>query len=51
MMEAYYIQYPGINHKVKEYKKECIYVYNGVILLGIRNQHTANQLYFNFKIF
>ena len=23
-----YIQYPGINHNGKEYKKECIYVYN-----------------------
>ena len=22
------IQYPGINHDGKEYKKECIYVYN-----------------------
>ena len=23
-----YIQYPGINHYGKEYKKECISVYN-----------------------
>ena len=23
-----YIQYPGTNHNGKEYKKECIYVYN-----------------------
>ena len=23
-----YIQYPGIGHNGKEYKKECIYVYN-----------------------
>ena len=23
-----YIQYPGINHNGKEYKKECIYIYN-----------------------
>ena len=23
-----YIQYPGINPNEKEYKKECIYVYN-----------------------
>ena len=23
-----YIQYPMINHNGKEYKKECIYVYN-----------------------
>ena len=23
-----YIQYPGINHNGKEYKKECICVYN-----------------------
>ena len=23
-----YIQYPGINHNGKEYRKECIYVYN-----------------------
>ena len=23
-----YIQYPRINHNGKEYKKECIYVYN-----------------------
>ena len=23
-----YIQYPGINHNGKEYKKECIYMYN-----------------------
>ena len=22
-----YIQYPGINHNGKEYKRECIYVY------------------------
>jgi len=21
-----YIQYPGINHKGKEYKKECVYI-------------------------
>ena len=23
-----YIQYPGINHNGKEYKKECRYMYN-----------------------
>ena len=23
-----YIQYPGINHNGKEYKKECIHMYN-----------------------
>ena len=23
-----YILYPGINHNGKEYKKECMYVYN-----------------------
>ena len=23
-----YMQYPGINHNGKEYKKACIYVYN-----------------------
>ena len=23
-----YIQYPVINHNGKEYKKECVYVYN-----------------------
>ena len=23
-----HIQYPGINHNGKEYKKECIYMYN-----------------------
>ena len=28
-----YIQYPGINHNGKEYKNECIYVYNWVTLL------------------
>ena len=22
-----YIQYPGINHNEKEYKKQCIYIY------------------------
>ena len=23
-----YIQYPVINHNVKEYEKECVYMYN-----------------------
>ena len=32
-----YIQSPGINHNGKEYKKECICVYNRVTLLYSRN--------------
>ena len=31
------VQYPGINHNGKEYKKECVYVYNRVSLLYSRN--------------
>ena len=46
-----YIQYPGINHSGKEYKKEYIYVYNGVTLLYSRNYHNiVSQLYFNKKV-
>ena len=45
-----YIQCPGINHNGKEYKKECVHMYNRVALLYNRNQHNiVNQLYFNFK--
>ena len=45
-----YIQCPGINHNGKEYKKECIHVYNRVTLLYDRNQHNiVNHLYFNFE--
>ena len=32
-----YIQYPVINHKGKEYEKECIYVYIWISLLYHRN--------------
>ena len=32
-----YIQSPGISHNRKEYKKECIYVYNSVTFLYNRN--------------
>ena len=32
-----YIQYPVINHNGKEYKKECVYVYNWVTFLYSRN--------------
>ena len=32
-----YTQYPGINHNGKQYKKECIYVYNSVTLLYSRS--------------
>ena len=31
-----YIQSPGINYNEKEYKKQCIYVYNQVTLLYSR---------------
>ena len=45
-----YIHCPGINHNGKEYKEECMYVYNRVTLLYNRNQHNiVNQLCFNFK--
>ena len=32
-----YIQYPVIKHNGKEYKKECIYMYNLITLLYSRN--------------
>ena len=41
-----YIQYLMINHNGKEYKKECIYMYNWITLLYSSNEH-INQLYFN----
>ena len=45
------MQYLVINNNGKEYKKECIYVYNRVILWYSRNEHnTVNQLYFNKMI-
>ena len=40
-----YVQYPGINHNGKDYKRRIIYVYNWVTLLYIRDWHnTVNQL-------
>ena len=45
-----YIQYLVINHNGKEYKKECIYVYNWVTLPYSRNEYNiVNQLYFNLR--
>ena len=45
-----YIQYPVISHKGKEYKKECIHVYNSVTELYSRDWHNiVNQLDFNKK--
>ena len=32
-----YIQYPMANHNGKEYKKECIYMYDWITLLYSRN--------------
>ena len=37
------IQYPVINHKVKDYKREGIYMYNWISL----QYNIVNQLYFN----
>ena len=46
-----YIPYPAINHNGKEYKKECVYMYNCITLLYSRNEHNnANQPYANEKI-
>ena len=37
-----------LNHNRKEYKKECICMYNRITLLYSRNEHNfVNQLYFN----
>ena len=46
-----YIQYPEINHNGKEaFKKESIYMCNGITLLHSRNQQNlADQRYCNFK--
>ena len=45
-----YIQYPVINHNGKEYKKECVYVYNWVTLLYSRDWYNiVKQLFFNIK--
>ena len=46
-----YIQYPEINHNGKEaFKKESIYMCNGITLLHSRNQQNlADQWYCNFK--
>ena len=42
-----HVQCPGINHNGKEYKKECIYMYNWITLLYSRNLYNIiNQLYF-----
>ena len=41
-------QYPVINHNGKEYKKQCLYMYNWITLLYSRREHNiVNQLYFN----
>ena len=47
---ANYIQNPAINHNEREYKKECLYVYNWVSLLYSRDwRNIVNQLYFSWK--
>ena len=41
------IQYPVINHKVKDYKREGIYMYNWISLWYSLQYNIVNQLYFN----
>ena len=42
------MQCPMINHNGKEYKKECVQIYNRITFLYSRNEHIiVNHLYFN----
>ena len=44
------IQYSMINQNGKEYKKECIYVYNLLCYIAIINQHCESNI-LQLKIF